>query len=161
MIVFRLTSSLAKKMSLRLSEPQAESTSQLGDWYATDFRLGPRKFILCTSQNGRFPLVIEAAPYKKFPDRLVRELKISLNELGVSQAIVETEISNFDKLQFAKTIDRSVVGTMVDSIKNLGFMNDIGQINPDDRKWMNNYLARTPHVKLNSYPTEMTLKLLQ
>ena len=115
----------------------------------------------CTSQNGRFPLVVEAAPYKNFPERLVGELRIALNELGLSKAIVETEISNFDKLQFAKTTDRSVVGTMVDSIKNLGFMNDIGRIDPDDRQWMNNYLARTPHVKFNSYPTEMTLKLFQ
>lgn len=161
MIILRLTLSLAKKMNLKLSESQTQSTSKLGDWYASDFRLGPRQFILCTSVKSRFPIVLEAAPYKTFPERLVAELRIALMALGLSQVQVEQELFHFSEIQFAKTKDRSVVGTIVDSIKSLEFMYEAGRINTEDRKWMNGYLARTPHVKLNSDPNEMTLNLFK
>lgn len=161
MIVLRLTSSLAKRMSIKLSETQEHSTSKLGDWYAVDFHLGTRQFILCTSEKGRLPIVIEGAPYKKFTERLVSDLRYVLAELGISQDQIDEELSHFSKTHFAKTKDRSVVGTMVDSVKGLEFMFEIGRLDPDNRKQMHSYLAQTPHVKLNSYPEEMTLRLFK
>lgn len=161
MITFRLTKSLAKKLNLKLKDSLYQSTSKFGDWYATDFRLGHRQFILCTSEKGRFPIVVEAAPYKNFHERLVYSLKLALTSLGVSQAQIETELMQFNEYQYAKTSDRSVTGTMVDSIKQLEAFYSYKAMNLDNCQVMSEYLSKVPHLALKSFPDQMTLELFQ
>jgi len=161
-VVIRLTSSLAKKMSLNLTETQEQSTSKLGDWYASDFRLGSKHLILCTSSIGRWPIVISAAPYKNFHERLISELKPSLKWLGISDDLIDKELTQFNEIQYGKNKDRSLVGTMVDSIKSCEhyFYNDpeIGS----DLIEISKRLAHIPHMsKVKGWPEDMTREALK
>jgi hypothetical protein len=157
MVVIRLTSSLAKKMNLKLAEAQIQSTSKLGDWYASDFRLGSKHLILCTSSIGRWPIVISAAPYKNFHERLIAELKPSLLGLGISEKIIDEELTHFNEIHYGKNVDKALVGTMVESIKTC---EHYYYHNPEvitNLREISKNLAHIPHMsKVKGWPEDMT-----
>lgn len=157
MVLFRLTLSLAKKMKLKLSDSKTHSTSKLGDWFATDFRLGSKHLILCTSSIGRWPILIDAAPYKNFHERLISELRPSLLKLGVTEEDIAEELKHFDEIHYAKNIDRSMVGQMVDSVKTCKFYYERSGENLINLQWMSEKLAHVPHMsQVKGWPEDMT-----
>ena len=70
MIIIRPTASLAKRMRVKLLGNDVTSTAQLGDWYANDIVLNRKQFTLCASSTSRLAVILDAAPYATFPDRL-------------------------------------------------------------------------------------------
>ncbi len=144
-------------MNLKLSESHVQSSSKLGDWYATGFRLGSKQLILCTSSIGRWPILINAAPYKNFHERLISELKPSLLKLGVPEDAIDDELKQFDEIHYATNSDRSLVGQMVDSVKMCKFYYERNGENLTNLQWMSEKLAHVPHMsQVKGWPEDMT-----
>lgn len=158
MITLRITSSLAKKLKIKLGHAKSESTSKLGDWYAMDFRLGSNHYILCTSDKARLSIVLDAAPYMNFFERLVSELPIVLRSIGIPGVLIKDEIEQFSSIYYAKTVDRSVRGTMVEAVKALKYYFDAGDVRGQDKKRMFGFLLDTPCVALQNFPRDMVLR---
>lgn len=119
-LVIRPTASLAKKMGIKLSQIEARSSGKLGDWYANDIILGRKQYILCVSENARLSVLLKAAPYANWPERLAPALKALLLKIGVPEKAVEAEIATMESAcTIAKTNSRSVLGSIRDYAFNL------------------------------------------
>lgn len=120
MVIIRPTKNLAARAGVKsLTETDTASTTALGDWYALDFSILRQQFILCVSANGRLPVVIEAAPYKRFPDRLMEMLPRVMHALDVPAEKISRELVEMTDQRFAKTADRSLVGSLNQYSKDL------------------------------------------
>lgn len=122
MLIIRPTASLAKRMKVKLEPSFAESTTALGDWYAVDLVLNRKQFVLAVNSKSRLGLVLAAAPYVSFPERLLQRLQEVLNSYEVPKEKIEAEIHSMSEFVLAKTLDKSILGSMNDYRKNLEYM---------------------------------------
>lgn len=122
MIVVRPTQSLAKRMRIKLQPNAAKSSAVLGDWYAQDLKIGAKQFIFCMSERGRLPVIMHAAPYADFPERLADKVAEVLLMIGVEESKVHQEWLGMKEFSLGKTDDRSVLGTMKQSVIALSYV---------------------------------------
>jgi hypothetical protein len=115
MVIFRPTAALAKRMKIKLHDSTEHSTTLLGDWFAQPLVLNRKQYVLCTSEHGRLPVVIPAAPYNSCYTRLPDVLAEVLLEIGVSAEKVEQELLQMNETKLAKTNNRSILGSMKES----------------------------------------------
>jgi hypothetical protein len=112
MVVIRPTGDLAKRMKVKLIARDEQSSTLLGDWYALDLVLAQRQYVLCVSENGRLPMLLNAAPYSTFPERLPNALADVLPRLGIPSDKIKDEVFRMADSVLAKTANRSVLGSM-------------------------------------------------
>ena len=113
MLILRPTQSLAKRMRVKLvSTTEFESTTRTGDWYAKDVVINRRQLILASNTKSRLGLVVTAAPYFTFPERLPIAIAELLHSFGISKNSVEHELSEMRDIRLVKTLDRSTMGTL-------------------------------------------------
>lgn len=122
MIVVRPTQNLAKCMRIKLQPNAAKSTTVLGDWSAIDLKIGAKQFIFCMSERGRLPVVMNAAPYANFPERLADRVAEVLLMIGVEESKARQEWRGMREYVLGKTDDRSVLGTMKQFIIDLSYV---------------------------------------
>jgi hypothetical protein len=156
MVLIRLTASLVKKSKLKVSEPTQSSENSLGEWYAHDFRLGSSHFILCVCAKTRIGIVIPAAPYQKFAQRLKPELAKLLREIGINESVIEAELKKMEGCAFGKTQDRSVLGTVSENIKHLQFLQDDHRFDGPNYFSMTKYVTNIPCSALRDFPIDLT-----
>src|SRR5207245_1147260 len=100
-------------MGIKLGTQEAGMSSNLlGDWYACDVVINRGQFILCTSEKARLSVVLAAAPYATFPDRLPAALSPILSALGIPQSQINRELSEMREIRLAKALNRSLTGTL-------------------------------------------------
>lgn len=161
MVIIRPTASLAKRMKVKIEPSEEKSTTVLGDWLANDFVMNRKRYILCMSTESRLSIVMQAAPYSKFPYRLENDLQVVLKELGVDKSIIEKEIDQMSDFKLARTNDRSVLGTMKEFKENLIVHCQLGRLDLDDTVGMSLLLAKNITLTLpESYPYEAAFNLL-
>lgn len=142
MLILRPTQNLAKRMSIKLSaESSGESTTTLGDWYALEMVLNRKQYIICTCEKARLSVVIAAAPYATFPERLPPALLQVLRLVGIPREQIEAEIAEMKTFQIAKTTNRSVVGTMKEFRMALEWEGGPSQATPEAMLAMSLHLA--------------------
>lgn len=112
MIVVRPTQSLAKRMGIKLTPEPAKSETVLGDWYAQDVVFDRKQFVFCMSERGRLPILIPAAPYANFPERLSDAVGEILLALRVPKETAHQEWLAMQEFTLGKTDNRSVMGTL-------------------------------------------------
>jgi len=161
MVIIRPTASLAKKMKVKLDPSKAKSTTVLGDWLAIDFVMNRKQYILCMSAKSRLSIVMQAAPYSKFPYRLENDLYVVLRELGLDESIIEKETNEMPDFTLAKTNNRSILGTMKEFIEDLTVHCQLGRLDLNDTIGMSLLLSRNITLTLvESYPYEAAFKML-
>lgn len=128
MIIVRPVADLAKKMKVKLVQFEQNSTNLLGDWYAIDIVLNRKHYILCMSEKARLSLVLNAAPYVSFHQRLQENLKLLLNEIGIEPYKINAELEEMKKIKVAKTNNRSILGSMNEAKSQLCFMIKTGNL---------------------------------
>lgn len=86
-------------------------TTALGNWYATALFWKPQVALL-VNERTLLPVLMPLAPAstlaERFPDALARVL----SRHGVDLALLASEVAAMIEVSFAKTANRSVVGTM-------------------------------------------------
>lgn len=160
MLVIRPTASLAKRMKVKLDPSLKESTTVLGDWYAIDMVLNRRQFILCVSSKSRMGIVINAAPYVDFPNRLIQVIPQMLRSFEVPREKIDEESKAMQELGLAKTIDKSILGTLNDYRRHFEYMAAYGDIDLENLLKLSLKITATPSLVMpGTWPQEVTLSL--
>lgn len=160
MIIIRPTASLAKRMKIKLKPSELKSDTSLGDWFALDFVLSRKQFIMCVSQKSRLAVVMDAAPYATFPDRIQDAICEFLKVIGVTDANIDSERLKMSPTILAKTDDKSILGTMNDYRFQLEYNDNIGRLDLNDPLKMSMYLSKMISLVLpEGYPLDAALKL--
>lgn len=108
----------ATKKLLDRVKPQAalgapEPTTVLGDWYATAMFWKPQVALL-VNERTLFPVLMPLAPASTLLKRFPGSLRKVLEARGVAAEFIDLEIAAMAEGGYAKTANRSVVGSMVD-----------------------------------------------
>ena len=156
MVVLRCTQKLLVRLKQVGDLPSVESTTRLGDWYGNIFWIGRRQHLLFISERSRLPVVIPISEGKRlgtvFPDAVCEVLA----NLGVTAADIAEERSRMSELAFARTRNRSLLGTLND----FAFMAqavDARRTKPDSPEDLMRFLSQTPILPLDgASPIELT-----
>jgi hypothetical protein len=100
---------------------EQESTSALGDWYVNRIVIDRQPLLLLLSSKSLLAILEPARDLKKLPLRLPTLVEERLARLPISRHIISCEVAAIREVVVGKTIDRSVVGQMVDFAKALTF----------------------------------------
>jgi len=95
-------------------EPEAPSTTILGDWYAAPLNIGHSRYVLLISERSRLPVLMAGRDLKHLTDNFPDALAAVLWGLGISAAVIQREVEASRKAVFAKTNSRSHLGTLND-----------------------------------------------
>jgi len=113
--VFRCTTRLAKRLGVGLASDALPSSGSLGDWYANSLNLGPARYVLCLSSATLLPVILPARK-SEFPVGFPDYLSAVLHAIGIAPPIIEAELQAIGPFAFAKTRDRSLIGSLNDFI---------------------------------------------
>jgi len=113
MYTIHATKKLLDRVKQPIHEPVGEPSTMLGNWYATAIFWKPQVALL-VNERTLLPVFMPLAPASslvtRFPDRLAQVLE----GLGLPLDFVFQEVAAMGDSTFAKTANRSVVGSMVD-----------------------------------------------
>ncbi|WP_234715747.1 MULTISPECIES: hypothetical protein [Sphingomonadaceae] len=96
------------------------SDTALGSWYATAIFWKPQVAVL-VSERTLLPVLMPLAPAATLARRFPAQLALVLKEHGVSSEFIAQEVWRMDKVQYAKTANRSVVGILNEFVKQAEF----------------------------------------
>jgi hypothetical protein len=113
--VLRCTAKYRKLMGLpnALKEPPP-STSALGPWFANPLNVGRQRYLHFLSQASLLSVLIPLRERTTAEQRLQRTLRELLSALVVPPRLVEAEVAGLDTPFYAKTNNRSTLGSMND-----------------------------------------------
>jgi hypothetical protein len=97
-----------------------QSDTALGNWYATVLFWKPQVALL-VSERTLLPVLMPLAPAVTLARRFPAQLALVLKEHGVPSEFIAQEVWRMDKVQYAKTANRSVVGILNEFVKQAEF----------------------------------------
>ena len=160
MVLIYPTAKLAAKLGAQPTSFDFKSSTKLGGWYASNFTVGNTQLILGVCENSRLGVVIAAAPYASFPERLVAEVGLVLNALGAHPEAVVHEVQARGQLLLAKHNNRSVLGTLNEYIFQIQVWHDLNCLPLKNLASVSLMLSEIPHAKLGIFSDRETLRLL-
>jgi len=118
--------------------------------------------VLCVSHKTRQPIVLSAAPYSEIVMRLRSNLLTTLQALEIPSNQIRVELPETESVVYAKTNDRSILGTINDYRGALELHHKLERIRDyRDIQWMSLWLSETPMRTLGwKYPREATREAL-
>jgi hypothetical protein len=120
MVVRRRTQKLARALPVSAS-PSLRSETALGDWYLNRLTVDRRPLLLLVSSGGLLPVLLPGRNVASLPERLPDVVAARLLRLGVRQSVVDAEVTSMRPVTVGATIDRSVVGIIVDFAKSIPY----------------------------------------
>lgn len=118
MVTLRATRRVRGLASLQLqrSDPAAlaEPDTALGDWCVKALPHGRQRLLLLVSARGLLACILPARDVRTLPYRLADEVARRLRRLEIPEAWIAAEVAAMDPVQAAHTLDRSVIGSLVD-----------------------------------------------
>jgi hypothetical protein len=159
MVVIRPTAALAKRMKAKLASTNTKSKTILGDWYAVDLVLDRKQYILCVSEKARLPVILHAAPYVSFPERLAPALGEVLLGIKIPFVKIQAELNFTSEVDLAKTESRSVLGSMNECRHALQYLVDDRRFKHDTLKtslWLADHISL---ILPDRTPSDTVLKL--
>jgi hypothetical protein len=125
MVVLRVTRKLLNLLP-ESQEPVAVSDTALGDWYENRLVVDHQPLLLLASARSLLPILQPARDVRSLPKRLPELVAKRLDHLGIPSSQVDAEVAAMTPVSVAKTVDRSVVGVLVDFAKMLPYSLDPG-----------------------------------
>jgi len=120
MVILRPTRKLGE-LVLESLEPGAVSNTALGDWYANRIVVDRQPLLLLISSVSLLPVLVRARAVKTLPDRLPRIVEGRLLRMGILAEWVTSEVEAMRPVRVARTVDRSVLGSLVDFAKVISY----------------------------------------
>ncbi len=114
MLILRPTQKLAKRLHCTIAPTAESSTTRLGDWYANLYYMGTIPFVLCISAESRLPVLVAAKDLNNFARRFQSALRALLRTIVVVDPLIDAELAAMQPMIYAKSEDRSLIGTMND-----------------------------------------------
>ncbi|WP_151525896.1 DUF6933 domain-containing protein [Serinicoccus kebangsaanensis] len=112
MVIVRATRKLLQRLGPVSAVEEQESTSLLGDWYATLLPWRPRQVALLVSQTTLLPVLMPLAPAATLLDRFPEHLAAVLRAHQVPETVVRQEAAETADYTLATTASRSLTGSM-------------------------------------------------
>lgn len=120
LVVLRATRKVLNSLP-QIERDALASDNALGDWYVNRLVIDRRPLLLLVSSASRLAIVTPARDVKGLPRRLAQTVGERLRRLGVSEAIVASEVEATSPVRVGMTVDRSVTGQLVDFAKALPY----------------------------------------
>lgn len=164
MVILRATQRVLRSLPQAGSEV-AVSDNALGDWYVNRLVIDRRPLLLLVSSASRLAIVTPARDVKGLPGRLAETVGTRLRRLGVSEAVVASEVGATIHVCVGNTVDRSVTGQLVDFAKALPFYlpvngwDEATLISTEDKLAETPCRASRPHAEV-IWPREAAIELL-
>lgn len=122
MSIIHCTQKLLKELSgtITLLKDSYVENSGLGNWYSNIFRCNRRKCIIFTNEQSLYTFFIYGVKKKdieNIPDLFRKNLKLNLEHDEIEKRIINQIIMEHMKLDFFKTENRRVLGSMNDFVK--------------------------------------------
>ena len=111
MLIVRGTKKLRDRVKGPVAVGDVESTTVLGDWFATVLFWRPQVALL-VNQRTFLPVFMEFAPAATFLHRVPAAIESVLRAHGVNERLVASEVGEMRDIRVAPTNDRSIVGVM-------------------------------------------------
>lgn len=116
MVVLRCTQQLLRRLGPTPPEAVPDSTTRLGDWYGTAFKVGRRTYGLFIPEHTRLPIVLDSAELRRVRAALSERLEKVLAILGVDDRAITGERAAMSEVAFGPTRSRSLLGSINDFV---------------------------------------------
>ncbi len=113
------TKKLLDRIKPEIAVP-GQSDTTLGNWYATVLFWKPQVALL-VSERTLLPVLTPLAPAATLARRFPAQLALVLKEHGAPSEFIAQELWRMDKVQYAKTANRSVVGILNEFVRQAEF----------------------------------------
>jgi hypothetical protein len=143
MVILRPTRKLFRELPPS-RESGLQSDTALGDWYVKRLVVDRRPLLLLVSSNALLAVLIPARNVRALPDQLPTIIGSRLRRLGVREELINAELSAMTPVAIAPTVDRSVMGTVVDFAKDIPYRLEIGGWDETTLPFVEAHLAETP-----------------
>lgn len=143
MVVLRPTRKLLTILPVSKPAPLRSDTA-LGDWYVNRLVVDRRPLLLLVSAASLLPMLVPARDVGGLPSRLADLVEARLRRCGIAPRTIELERRAMSPVAIGPTVDRSVLGIMVDFAKSIPFYLDPGQWNDATLQVVEAKLAETP-----------------
>ena len=110
MLTLHCTKKLLDRVQTEVAAP-CKATTRLGNWYATALFWKPQ-MALFVNERTLLPVLMPMAPAATLAKRFPASLKEVLQGLGLPPEFIQAEVEGMGEVVYAKTANRSVVGTM-------------------------------------------------
>jgi len=143
MVILRPTSKLKKVLPVERT-PGESSDTALGDWYINRIVIDRRPLLIIVSSTSLLPILVPARNVRGLPYDIAEIVDARLRRQGVASFIVDAERKAMTPVVIGRTLDRSVLGIMVDFAKAVPYYIDREQWD-DEFLWLvEDKLAETP-----------------
>jgi Domain of unknown function (DUF6933) len=112
-LIMRATQKLLQRVGPPTLQDGEQSTTLLGEWYATALFWKPQVALL-VNETTLLPVLMPLAPAVTLPTRIAQQIATVLTAHGTPPAIVEDEVQRMRPCRVARTANRSVVGIMTE-----------------------------------------------
>ena len=142
MVALRRTKKLERHLPVQeIGDP---SDTALGDWYANRLVIERQPLVLLVSARSLLPILVWARDVETLPMRLPELVRGRLTRLGVASKWIEMEIEAMNPVRVGKTVDRAVLGIMVDFAKSLPYHGTADVRKPEGLWELETWLEETP-----------------
>lgn len=150
MVILRPTRKLSATLLVAEAAPACGDTA-LGDWYVNRIVVERRPLLLLVSSTSLLPLLLPARDVRSLPNRLAALVAQRLRRSGVDLRAIDAEQKAMSPVVIAPTIERSVLGIMVDFAKMVPYYLGPGQWNEASLPRVEDLLAEAPCHASRSY----------
>ena len=108
MLIVRATQKLLQRVGPPTLRDGEQSTTLLGEWYATVLFWKPQVALL-VNETTLLPALMPLAPAATLPTRIAQQIATVLAAHGTPPAVIEDELQQMRPCRVARTAHRSVV----------------------------------------------------
>jgi len=142
MVILRPTQKL--QAALPTSVVSAQSDTALGDWYVNRIVVHRQPLLLLVSSCSLLPIVVPAREVRSLPRRLPALVASRLRRLGIGSSLIDAEVAAMHPVVVAPTVDRSVLGIVVDFAKAIPYYAISTDRGAPGLAGLEDWLAETP-----------------
>lgn len=143
MVILRPTKKLHSLLPTVETVPVCDDTA-LGDWYVNRIVVDRQPLLLLVSSASLLPMLLPARDVRSLPGRLGALVEARLRRCGIDGRAVDAERQAMRPVVLGPTVDRSVLGIMVDFAKAVPYHLEPGRWNEDTLALVEERLAETP-----------------
>ena len=149
MVILRPTRKLSSLLPATEVIPTSSDTA-LGDWYVNRVMVDRQPLLLLVSSTSLRPMLIPARNVRGLPARLAALVEARLRRCGLDDRTIAAETLAMASVAVGPTVDRSVLGIMVDFAKAVPYHLEPGQWGETTLRIVEERLAATPcHAALS------------
>jgi hypothetical protein len=142
MVVIRPTRKL--RTALPVTQATGISDTALGDWYVNRLVVDRQPLLLLVSSASLLALLVRARAIRELPTHIGDIAAQRLARLGVAHSLIDRERRAMTPVRIGPTIDRSVLGIMVDFGKGVPHYLGTGSWDDAALRAVEDRLAETP-----------------